>query len=500
MPKRRAFGLPMRASIFALSFSLLRSTGEFTTAHEYSLEKIDPDGHMIDFYDARGNTLKPQKLADTLCSMLAGTAPRILQVAISPTDALLESINNILVQNGRLLPNGSLPVSVVSAISGTNALLSLSSVGSDSVTSSQRELHRQELAAKDAIIAELRHQQSTSSVLLSAPAAASSSHVTIASLTAMAPTASTINTVSPASKSLSSSPFASLGAGIRKHVPIRLLRRPSSAAATSDNVIKVVTPLSSSMQRMEEEYSTWRPISTTTPAAVSSPLRPSIASLAAASPAALSHAKTVKTRGGSSAGPGSQDRPILQQTRQTRSISPLLDPSSSDDVISRHLHSPSTLQALDASLHAELHRRHSPTASAQAAVTAAVHLHTVADDSSASSDASSHRPHSAPALSRRPSFFSTAGGSFTTPAFDLFSASAKQCRSSLAGTLVGKLPLLSSRASPQDVRTHSSPPAVTIDDDSPSHLLDARDNLKRLHDALAASQAKEAATSQQLDD
>ena len=72
----------------------------------------------------------------------------------------------------------------------------------------------------------------------------------------------------------------------------------------------------------------------------------------------------------------------------------------SDDVYSRHLHSLSTLQALDASLHAELHRRRSPTASAQAAVAAAVQLHTVADDSLTSSDDSSHRPHSALALAR----------------------------------------------------------------------------------------------------
>jgi hypothetical protein len=490
-----------RTHICPALLSLLHSTGEFTPENEAEFAAIlDADGLMHEFYDMRGNTFKSQKLADTLCSMIAGTAPRILQVAISPTDALLESINNILVQNGRLLSDGSLlPIPVVSAIDGANALLSSSSVGSASVTSSQRELHRQELAAKDAIIAELRHQQS-----------ASSSHVTIASLAASAPTASSFRfyppsispgttvtstaaaatasltrTVSPASNSKSlSSPFASLGAKIRKRVPTRLLQRSLSAAATT-------TPGNTTM---DEEH-------------VSSPSRPAASSLlAAASPAASSHAKTVKTRGGSLAGSGLHDG----LAPPARSTSPLLGPSftlreamaigststrgGADDVISRHLHSPSTLQALDASLHADLHRRHSP-AEAQAAVAASVHLHTVVDDSSTSSDNSSHHPHSAPALSRRPSFFSATGGSFTAPAFDLFSASAKQRRSSLASTLAGKLPLLSSRASPQDVRMHSSPPATTIDD-----LQDARDDLKCLRDALAVSQAKEAATSQQLDD
>jgi hypothetical protein len=345
------------------------------------------------------------------------------------------------------------------------------------------------------------------------------------SSTATAAAASLARTVSPASNSKSlSSPFASLGAKIRKRVPVRLLQRLLSAAAAAapgNTITTVVSPLSPSTRRMDEEYSKWHSASAAIPADVSSPSRPSASSLlAAASPAASSHAKTVKTRGGSLAGPSSQDHPVLQ----ARSTSPLLGPSftlreamaigststrggaddvisasGSNDVISCHLHSPSTLQALDACLHADLHRRHSPVVT-QAVVAASVQLHTVVDDSSTSSDNSSHHPHSAPALSWRPSFFSTAGGSFTTPAFDLFSASTKQRRSSLASTLASKLPLLSSRASPQDVRTHSSPPAVTVHDESPSHLTDARDDLKCLRDALAASQAKEAATSQQLDD
>jgi hypothetical protein len=119
--------------------SLLHSTGEFTTAHKAEMDKIDLDGHMHEFYDMRGNTFKPQKLADTLCSMLAGTAPRILQVAISPTDSLLEFINKILVHNGRLLPDGSVPA--ILTVGGTGVFPSSSSVGSASVTSSQRELH-----------------------------------------------------------------------------------------------------------------------------------------------------------------------------------------------------------------------------------------------------------------------------------------------------------------------------------------------------------------------
>jgi hypothetical protein len=150
-------------------------------------------------------------------------------------------------------------------------------------------------------------------------------------------------------------------------------------------------------------------------------------------------------------------------------------------------------------VHALLHRR-SPAATTHSGVTAAVQLQTVVDDSStSSSDVSSHHAHSEPTLSQRPSF-SSAGGSFTTPAFDLFSASGKQRHSSLATTLVSKLPLLSSCASPQDVCTHSSPPAVTVANGSSSPLVDARADIKHLHDALAASQAKEEAIGQQLGD
>ena len=55
-------------------------------------------------------------------------------------------------------------------------------------------------------------------------------------------------------------------------------------------------------------------------------------------------------------------------------------------------------------------------------------------------------------------------------------------------------------ASPQDVHTHSSPPAVTVDDGSLLHLMDEHADIERLRDALAASHIKEAVIGQQLDD